>query len=225
MPSTYLRDVEGDGPYSYNVSMFFWFFEARVDPQEAPTAIYLAGGPGQSSMFGAASDGGPCYVGKRTNRCCPRLGTKTGTDTSPPSHVGADSNSTYNNEWSMNTYVNMLYVDQPVGAGFSYDTLVSCAMPVQHEPSNRSEGQQHIRRSFPRSGGNQRYRHRPVRSVQRRRSYGERYVSLWNASKSGPPTHREHDCARRAHLVALLAGVVLCVSRVEDLQERGHDLG
>ncbi len=72
MPSTYIQDVQGDDPY--NASYFFWYFEARVNPREAPTAIYLAGGPGQSSIWGAVSDGGPCYV-------------------------NPDSNSTTSNEW------------------------------------------------------------------------------------------------------------------------------
>lgn len=49
MPPSYLQDVEGDD--SYSVSMFFWYFEARKDPANAPTAIYLAGGPGESSMW------------------------------------------------------------------------------------------------------------------------------------------------------------------------------
>jgi carboxypeptidase D len=49
MPVSYLRDIEAIDPY--NVSMFFWYIEARDDPQNAPTAIYLAGGPGQSSLW------------------------------------------------------------------------------------------------------------------------------------------------------------------------------
>lgn len=84
---------------TYNVSMFFWYFEARNSPQTASTVIYLAGGPGQSSMVGATQSGGPCTV-------------------------YADANSTGTNEWSFNNNVNMLYVDQPVGAGFSYDTIL-----------------------------------------------------------------------------------------------------
>ena len=49
MPVSYLKDIEGSDPY--NVSMFFWYFEARQNPQNAPTTIYLAGGPGESSMW------------------------------------------------------------------------------------------------------------------------------------------------------------------------------
>ncbi|KAK5111187.1 hypothetical protein LTR85_012236 [Meristemomyces frigidus] len=97
MPSTYLTDVQ-DPSDPYNISTFFWYFEARHEPENAPTAIYLAGGPGQSSMYGAAEDGGPCSV-------------------------LPDSNSTVENPWSWNEYVNMLYVDQPNGIGFSYDEL------------------------------------------------------------------------------------------------------
>ena len=62
--------------------------------------MYLAGGPGESSVYGATSDGGPC-------------------------HVLDDSNSTESNLWSWNENVNMLYVDQPVTAGFSYAALVN----------------------------------------------------------------------------------------------------
>jgi carboxypeptidase C (cathepsin A) len=75
--------------------MFFWYFEARETPRNAPTTIYLAGGPGSSSAGDAVSDGGPCYINR-------------------------DANSTTNNPWSMNSHVNMLYIDQPVSTGFSY---------------------------------------------------------------------------------------------------------
>lgn len=60
--------------------------------------MWLNGGPGASSMLGLLNGNGPCYV-----------------------HV--DSNSTYLNEWSWNAYSNMLYIDQPVQVGFSYDRL------------------------------------------------------------------------------------------------------
>lgn len=60
--------------------------------------MWLNGGPGASSMLGLLNGDGPCYI-------------------------HADSNSIYLNEWSWNEYSNMLYIDQPVQVGFSYDRL------------------------------------------------------------------------------------------------------
>jgi len=97
MPAAYMSDIQGAVPY--NASIFFWYFQAREQPERSPTTIYLAGGPGQSSIFGATSDGGPCYVLN-------------------------DSNSTENNPWSLNKHSNVLYVDQPVDAGFSYQSII-----------------------------------------------------------------------------------------------------
>jgi carboxypeptidase C (cathepsin A) len=98
LPADHISDSQGDEPH--NVSIFFWYFEARNSPKKAPTTIYLAGGPGESSVYGATSDGGPCYVLD-------------------------DSNSTESNPWSWNENVNMLYVDQPVTAGFSYAKAIN----------------------------------------------------------------------------------------------------
>lgn len=85
----------------YNISTFFWYFPAQNNPSTAPLAIYLAGGPGESSIYTAtASESGPCYV-------------------------NVDGNSTTINPWSLNNHVNVLYIDQPVQAGFSYDSLVN----------------------------------------------------------------------------------------------------
>ena len=81
---------------AYPINTFFWFFESRKDPANAPLSIWMNGGPGGSSMIGALSENGPCFVGD-------------------------DSNSTYINEWSWNNEVNLLFVDQPVQVGYSYD--------------------------------------------------------------------------------------------------------
>ncbi|KAF2767661.1 carboxypeptidase S1-like protein B [Teratosphaeria nubilosa] len=85
---------------NYSINTFFWFFEARHEPANAPLSIWLNGGPGASSMLGLLAEHGPCWV-------------------------EPDSNSTRLNEWSWNDHVNMLYLDQPVGAGFSYNSLVN----------------------------------------------------------------------------------------------------
>lgn len=91
-----LNDVGEEQDYPINT--FFWFFESRKDPVNAPLSIWMNGGPGSSSMLGLLVENGPCYV-------------------------NSDSNSTYLSEFSWNNEVNMLYLDQPVQVGFSYDTL------------------------------------------------------------------------------------------------------
>jgi hypothetical protein len=88
LPSTDLQ------PYSQK--LFFWFFESRNDPSNAPVSIWLQGGPGSPSIDQALSENGPCIV-------------------------QADANSTVLNPWSWNNYANILYIDQPVQTGFSYD--------------------------------------------------------------------------------------------------------
>jgi hypothetical protein len=35
-----------------NTHVFFWFFEARESPDEAPITLWLEGGPGGDSLFG-----------------------------------------------------------------------------------------------------------------------------------------------------------------------------
>jgi carboxypeptidase C (cathepsin A) len=42
-----------------------------------------------------------------------------------PCYVNSDSNSTYLSDWSWNNEVNMLYLDQPVQVGMSYDSLTN----------------------------------------------------------------------------------------------------
>ncbi|ODA81076.1 hypothetical protein RJ55_04038 [Drechmeria coniospora] len=96
LPPGFLDDVRGE-PQNYPVNTFFWFFEAREDPANAPLAIWLNGGPGASSLMGLLQENGPCFV-------------------------DADSESTIPNPWSWNRHVNMLYVDEPNQVGLSYDT-------------------------------------------------------------------------------------------------------
>ncbi|EXJ73921.1 carboxypeptidase D [Cladophialophora psammophila CBS 110553] len=89
----------------YPINTFFWFFEARKNPQNAPLAIWLSGGPVSSSMYGLFVENGPC-------------------------HVNPDSNSTTLNPWSWNNEVNMLYIDQPLQIGFSYDILQNITLDL-----------------------------------------------------------------------------------------------
>ncbi|KAL9124230.1 MAG: hypothetical protein Q9217_006420 [Psora testacea] len=78
-----------------NMNMWFWFFEARNNPTTAPLAAWFNGGPGCSSMIGLFQENGPCHF------------------------VNGESTPSLN-EYSFNNFANMLYIDQPIGTGFSY---------------------------------------------------------------------------------------------------------
>lgn len=71
------------------------FFEARNNSNTAPLAAWFNGGPGCSSMIGLFEENGPCHF------------------------VNGESKPSLN-EHSWNNEVNMLYIDQPIGVGFSY---------------------------------------------------------------------------------------------------------
>ncbi|KKZ61151.1 carboxypeptidase S1 like B [[Emmonsia] crescens] len=93
--------LEGlDDDQDYPINTFFWFFEARKDPENAPLSIWINGGPGSSSMMGLLVENGPCII-------------------------NPDSNSTTLNQYSWNNEVNMLFLDQPTQVGLSYDTLAN----------------------------------------------------------------------------------------------------
>ncbi|KAL8970015.1 MAG: hypothetical protein Q9197_004047 [Variospora fuerteventurae] len=94
LPPNTLDDV--DEYQNYTINTFFWFFESRKDPANAPLSIWMNGGPGSSSMIGLFQEIGPCTI-------------------------NGDSNSTTLNPWAWNNEVNMLYIDQPNQVGFSYD--------------------------------------------------------------------------------------------------------
>ena len=121
LPPDALNETSEDQDYPINT--FFWFFEARKDPHNAPLAIWLNGGPGGSSLIGALAENGPCFVGN-------------------------DSNSTYLNPWSWNNEVNVLYLDQPNQVGYSYDVLTNITTSltkgpffgIDVQPANFSEG-------------------------------------------------------------------------------------
>ena len=76
--------------------MFMWYFPAQNGDKNAPLAIWLQGGPGGSSLFGLFSEMGPYS-----------LGGKDG-------HTLLDRPESWNKEYGM------LFIDNPVGAGFSY---------------------------------------------------------------------------------------------------------
>jgi carboxypeptidase C (cathepsin A) len=105
---------------NYPINTYFWYFEAREDAENAPLSVWLQGGPGVPSVTAAVGENGPCYV-------------------------LPDSKSTELNHWSWNNKVNMLYIDQPVQTGFSYNTLVNGTLdeiksPFLYKPADFSNG-------------------------------------------------------------------------------------
>ncbi|KAF3491037.1 carboxypeptidase Y [Arthroderma uncinatum] len=75
--------------------LFFWYFESQSDPENDPLTLWMTGGPGYSSMIGMLQEVGPCLVNEYGN----------GTNYNP---------------WGWSKKSSLLFVDQPVGVGFSY---------------------------------------------------------------------------------------------------------
>nr|BAJ99451.1 predicted protein [Hordeum vulgare subsp. vulgare] len=77
-------------------ALFYWFFEAEKEPEKKPLMLWLNGGPGCSSIaYGAAQELGPFLV------------------------RGYGDNLT-RNAYAWNKAVNLLFLEAPVGVGFSY---------------------------------------------------------------------------------------------------------
>ncbi|KAF3482015.1 carboxypeptidase S1 [Arthroderma uncinatum] len=110
-----------EAPQDFPAHIYFWYFESQIKPKTAPLAIYINGGPGAGSMVGVFVESGPC-------------------------RMSDDGRSTFPNEHSWNKEANLLYIDQPVQTGFSYDVLTNATFDLKtsvftpeeygHEPSD-----------------------------------------------------------------------------------------
>ncbi|KAI4382703.1 hypothetical protein MLD38_008633 [Melastoma candidum] len=79
--------------HSHDARVFYFFFESR-NHKDDPVVIWLTGGPGCSSELAMFYENGPFSV--------------------------ADNMSLVWNEYGWDKVSNLIYVDQPVGTGFSY---------------------------------------------------------------------------------------------------------
>ncbi|XP_023752643.1 serine carboxypeptidase-like 31 [Lactuca sativa] len=82
-------------------ALFYWFYEAWTLPDEKPLVLWLNGGPGCSSVgYGATQEIGPFIV-------------------------STDGKGLRLNPYSWNREANMLFLESPVGVGFSYSNTTS----------------------------------------------------------------------------------------------------
>jgi carboxypeptidase C (cathepsin A) len=79
---------------TYGANMFYWMFESQSDPKNDPLVLWLTGGPGCSGMLALFFENGPYTVN-------PDLSLK-------------------DNPYSWNSKANVIWVDNPVGSGYSY---------------------------------------------------------------------------------------------------------
>ncbi|XP_062984822.1 probable serine carboxypeptidase CPVL [Elgaria multicarinata webbii] len=79
---------------THNSNLFFWFFPAQVKPENAPVLLWLQGGPGGTSMFGLFVEHGPYVVHKNLTLS--------------------------ERKFPWTSKFSMLYIDNPVGTGFSF---------------------------------------------------------------------------------------------------------
>uniref|UniRef100_A0A7N0UAW0 Carboxypeptidase n=1 Tax=Kalanchoe fedtschenkoi TaxID=63787 RepID=A0A7N0UAW0_KALFE len=105
--SDLVKELPGQPPVGFNQysgyvaldhrkhrALFYYFVEAETSPDSKPLVLWLNGGPGCSSLgVGAFSENGPFRPTK---------------------------NALLRNQHSWNTEANMLYLETPVGVGFSY---------------------------------------------------------------------------------------------------------
>ncbi|XVF54764.1 hypothetical protein PTKIN_Ptkin05aG0208100 [Pterospermum kingtungense] len=97
--------------YNKNKALFYYFVEAETDPASKPLVLWLNGGPGCSSLgVGAFSENGP---------------------------FRPNGELLVRNEFSWNREANMLYLETPIGVGFSYSTNTSSYIAVDDETTAR----------------------------------------------------------------------------------------
>jgi cathepsin A (carboxypeptidase C) len=81
--------------------MFYWLFKSKNDPAKDPLVMWLTGGPGCASEIALFYENGPFIINEDLSLRA--------------------------NEHSWHKVSNLLFVDQPIGTGFS-----KCSNPESH---------------------------------------------------------------------------------------------
>jgi len=96
-----LAPLEGRGGFvevnaTYGANLYYYFIPSQNNPATDPVVLWLQGGPGCSSLFGLFVENGPQMI-------------------------QADG-SFKSNPWTWTSNATMIYIDSPVGSGYSYVT-------------------------------------------------------------------------------------------------------
>ncbi|RZF45124.1 hypothetical protein LSTR_LSTR011968 [Laodelphax striatellus] len=78
----------------YDSNLFFWFFPSKTNWTNSPITVWLQGGPGGSSLYGLFKENGP-YIVEKDQKLKLR-------------------------KYSWHRKCNMIYIDSPVGTGYSF---------------------------------------------------------------------------------------------------------
>ncbi|XP_010509548.1 PREDICTED: serine carboxypeptidase-like 9 isoform X2 [Camelina sativa] len=80
--------------------LFYYFIKSENNPKEDPLLLWLSGGPGSSSLTGLISEIGPVALKSEV--------------------YNGSAPSMFSTTYSWTKVANIIFLDQPVGAGFSY---------------------------------------------------------------------------------------------------------
>lgn len=94
-----------------DTQIFYWLIHSESPNESTPLVIWLNGGPGSSSLFGLFTEMGPLGIKLNGDNLVSEIKTKK--------------------TWTK--YANVLFVDQPIGTGFSF------SKNLEDIPTNQSE--------------------------------------------------------------------------------------
>ncbi|KAJ2724848.1 hypothetical protein GGI07_001701 [Coemansia sp. Benny D115] len=104
--------------------VFFWYFGSRTrlspdfnpSQNKVPLVFWFSGGPGCSSQIANWQENGPCLYVPTNSSFDPTL-----TDTQRK----ALPHEVRRNPWAWNTVADIVFIDQPIGTGFSYGRVAN----------------------------------------------------------------------------------------------------